>query len=83
MSPSETQPSGAESQQNDSRSRQTESDTFEQLAGQKPPGLAREFFQFIVENKKWWLIPIIAVLALIAVMIFVSGTAGPFIYPLF
>jgi hypothetical protein len=83
MSPSEPQSSGAESRENDSRSHQVESDTFEQLSRQKPPGLVREFFQFAVENKKWWLIPIIAVLALIAVMIFVSGTAGPFIYPLF
>lgn len=83
MSSSESQSSSSRPQSDEELSQQKESDKFEQLAQEKPPGLVREFFQFAVENKKWWMIPIIVVLVLIAVMIFISGTAGPFIYPLF
>lgn len=56
---------------------------FSQLADEQQPGLFREFLDFALENKKWWLIPIVLVLALVAVFIFVSGAAGPFLYPLF
>jgi hypothetical protein len=34
-------------------------------------------------NKKWWLIPIIVVLALLGLLVFLGNTAAPFIYPLF
>lgn len=59
------------------------SERFDRLAEQRGPGLLRQLFDFALENKKWWLIPIIIVLLLVAVFIFISGTAGPFIYPLF
>jgi hypothetical protein len=46
--------------------------------------LHKEFFLFLKENKKWWLIPILLVLALMGVLVALSGSAvAPFIYPLF
>jgi hypothetical protein len=47
-------------------------------------GLLREFWDFLRENKKWWLLPIFIVLLLVSLLIFLSGTgAAPFIYTLF
>ena len=46
--------------------------------------LAGEFWDFLRENKKWWLAPIVVVLLLLGVLILLSGTAAaPFIYTLF
>jgi competence protein ComGC len=47
--------------------------------------LISEFWQFLKERKKWWLMPIIIVLLLIGILIFMtSGSAvAPFIYTLF
>jgi hypothetical protein len=48
------------------------------------PSLLREFWDLLRYNKKWWLIPIFAVLLLAGLFIFLSGTVfAPFIYPLF
>lgn len=57
---------------------------FEQAAHEPPPSLPREFLQFIVENKAWWMVPIVVVLAL-AGLLAVAGSTGaaPFIYTLF
>ena len=47
-------------------------------------GLVVEFVDFLKYNKKWWLTPILLVLALIAVLVVISATGGaPFIYALF
>lgn len=47
-------------------------------------GLLGEFLDFLAHNKKWWLLPIVAVLLLLGVLVFLSGTAAaPFIYTLF
>lgn len=46
--------------------------------------LGAEFVQFLKEEKKWWLIPIIVSLGLIAlVALLLHSPAAPFIYPLF
>ena len=46
-------------------------------------GVIGEFWGFLRENKKWFLVPIIAVLLLVAVLLALAGTAAaPFIYPL-
>jgi hypothetical protein len=46
--------------------------------------LYQEFVLFLKENKKWWLIPIFLVLALMGLLVALSGSAvAPFIYPLF
>ncbi len=57
---------------------------FEKLAQEKQLSLLAEFRVFIVENKKWWLIPIIVVLGLMGLLIALGSTgAVPFIYTLF
>jgi hypothetical protein len=47
--------------------------------------LVREFWEFIRHQKKWWLLPIVAVLLLLAlVVVFTAQSAlAPFIYTLF
>jgi len=46
--------------------------------------LATEFWQFLRHSKKWWLLPIVAILFVFGVLVFLSGTAAaPFIYSLF
>ena len=45
----------------------------------------KEFFEFLMERKKYWLFPIIIVLALFGILIvFSQGSAiAPFIYTIF
>ena len=47
--------------------------------------LIREFFLFIKQEKKWWLVPLITVLLLVGALIVFAGSSplAPFIYPLF
>ena len=57
---------------------------FAQQAEQASPGIVMEFVQFLSENKKWWLIPILLAVGMIAVLVALSSTAvAPLIYPLF
>jgi len=57
---------------------------FERRAQQAQPGIVSEFVHFLRQNKKWWLIPILLVLALVALLIILGSTgAAPFIYTLF
>lgn len=50
----------------------------------KRNSLISELFQFIKENKAYWLAPIIIMLLLVGVLILVGGSkAAPFIYTLF
>ena len=43
-----------------------------------------EFWAFLAQNKKWWLLPIMIVMLLLGTLILLSGTAAaPFIYTLF
>jgi hypothetical protein len=57
---------------------------FEQAATEPELGLVREFLQFLVENKAWWLVPIVLSLILLGAAAWLSGSGlSPFIYPLF
>jgi hypothetical protein len=57
---------------------------FEREAGAPQQGIVREFLDFLLHNKKWWLTPIILVLLAVGVLIVLGGTgAAPFIYTLF
>jgi hypothetical protein len=50
----------------------------------KDAGFLRDLGQFMLQNKKWWLIPIVVVLLLMGVLIVLGATsAAPFIYTLF
>ena len=58
--------------------------SFQEAADEAQPGLVAEFIEFLVESKKWWLIPIVVVLLLVGLLVFLSSSvAAPFIYPLF
>ena len=47
-------------------------------------GFLKEYWHFLMHNKKWWLIPIVVALLLVgALIIFGGGAAAPFIYTLF
>lgn len=60
------------------------SDDIAPLVRAKRTGIVREFADFLVENKKWWLAPIILVVLLLGALVLLGGTAaGPFIYTLF
>jgi len=57
---------------------------FAAQAGLAPSGFAREMWDFVRVNKKWWLTPIILVLLVLGALIIIGGTAAaPFIYTLF
>ena len=57
---------------------------FEREASEKQQGIVREFLDFLMHNKKWWLTPIILVLLAVMILIVLSGSAAaPFIYTLF
>ncbi len=48
------------------------------------PGLLRDLFQFLRQNKKWWLTPVVLVIVLMGALLVLGGTsAAPFIYSLF
>lgn len=54
------------------------------LADQKRTGVVTEFVAFLMDNKKWWLLPIVITLLLVGLLvIFGSSAAAPFIYTLF
>ncbi len=57
---------------------------FRRLASEPPPGVVREFVDFLLQNKKWWLAPIVMAILLVGLMIVLgSSGAGPFIYSLY
>jgi hypothetical protein len=61
----------------------TPADDFEKAAADQP-SLIREFLEFLGQNKKWWMLPILLVMLLLGILIFLSSTAvAPFIYTLF
>jgi len=56
---------------------------FARQAEEAPMGIVAEFWDFLKNEKKWWLTPIIIVLLVLGVLVFLSGTAvAPFIYPM-
>jgi hypothetical protein len=58
---------------------------FEKAAADaRAESLASEFWAFLAQNKKWWLLPIVIVMLLLGVLFVLSSTAAaPFIYTLF
>ncbi|NQU43631.1 hypothetical protein HQ520_10115 [bacterium] len=69
-----------QSVQNDNEQQKTEAP--------RPPakrrGLAGEFMEYLMENKKWWMIPIIITFLLLAlILVLGSTTVAPFIYTIF
>ena len=59
-------------------------DEFAREAEGGQTGILREFWDFLLHNKKWWLAPIVVILLLFGLLIILAGTgAAPFIYTLF
>ena len=59
-------------------------DEIRDILQRKRTNLAREFLDFLAENKKWWLAPIILAVLLLGALVVLGGTAAaPFIYTLF
>jgi Family of unknown function (DUF5989) len=56
---------------------------FAKQANENAPGFLREFSDFLIEYRAWWLAPIVIVLLLLAGLVFLGGTAAaPLIYPI-
>jgi hypothetical protein len=63
---------------------QNKSSDFEEQATKDGGGLFGEFWIFLKENKKWWLLPILLAFLLMGALLLAGGTgAAPFIYTLF
>ena len=58
-------------------------DDFARAAEARAPGLARELWQFLRHNKKWWLAPILIAMLLLGMLVALAGGAAPYIYALF
>jgi hypothetical protein len=45
--------------------------------------LCKEFLLFLRQEKKWWLVPLVALLLLLGALILFSGSSvlAPFMYP--
>ena len=57
---------------------------FAKQAEMAQSGFFSEFIEYLANNKKWWLTPIIVVLLMVGGLIPLGGTAAaPFIYTLF
>ena len=60
------------------------SNDFTAEAAKAKTGLATEFVQFLRDNKKWWLAPIVLSILGLGLLVLLGGTAAaPFIYTLF
>ncbi len=61
-----------------------QAEEFQAEAQGRQTGLAREFWDFLKHNKKWWLTPILLIMLVLGLLVFLGGTgAAPFIYALF
>ena len=57
---------------------------FKDLNAKSNRGLLSELLNMLLENKKYWMIPIILVLLVMGLLVILSGSsAAPFIYTLF
>ena len=61
-----------------------EGNDFASQASGERTGLVTEFVDFLKDNKKWWLAPIIISILGLGLLVMLGGTAAaPFIYTLF
>jgi hypothetical protein len=57
---------------------------FEAEAGKRQGGVIAEFWCFLRDNRKWWLVPMLVVLLLLGVLVVMAGSGlAPFIYTMF
>ncbi|AGA31472.1 DUF5989 family protein [Singulisphaera acidiphila] len=66
------------------RTEKPKTDSLDELAHSSQPSLPAELFDFLKHNKKWWLLPILLVLAMFGILLALASTpAAPFIYTMF
>ena len=71
----------AEIQKTEPQNTKTE---FERAGEEKSLSLVGEFWLFITENKKWWMIPILVVIGMVGLLMILAATgAAPFVYTFF
>jgi len=59
-------------------------DSFAAQATEERSSLVGEFTDFLKDNKKWWLAPIVIAILGLGLLVLLGGTAAaPFIYTLF
>ncbi len=64
--------------------KQQENQFAAQAASGERTGLVGEFVDFLKDNKKWWLAPILLSIVGLGLLVLLGGTAAaPFIYTLF
>ncbi len=62
---------------------ESRNDDFAAQASEGRSSLAGEFTDFLKENKKWWLAPILVAILGLGLLVLLGGTAAaPFIYTL-
>ena len=62
----------------------SDANKFADAAEEGQVGIVREFWDFLLHNKKWWITPIVVVLLLVGLLVILSGSAvAPFIYTIF
>jgi hypothetical protein len=51
----------------------------------KRHSLLRDFLAFAVQEKKWWMIPLVLILLVLGALIWLASSTplAPFLYPLF
>jgi hypothetical protein len=60
------------------------SEDFADQAAEGRTGIVTEFWDFLKDNKKWWLAPIVISILGLGALVLLGGTAAaPFIYTLF
>ena len=60
------------------------SNRLERLASEKQPGIVAEFYEFLRDNKKWWLLPILILIGGFGILVALAYTGmAPFIYTMF
>lgn len=68
----------------DPRTKPDQGRTFAEEGARGKRGFLREYGDFLMHNKKWWLLPIVVALLLVGLLVIFGGTAAaPFIYTLF
>jgi hypothetical protein len=57
---------------------------FEQQAKTARQGMIVQYFQFLREHSKWYLVPIILALIVLGALVFMAGSSvAPFVYTMF
>ena len=69
---------------NDRENQKNEPNEFAAAADEEQMGIIAEFVEFIKENKKYWLIPLLVILLFMGLLLLGSSSIfGPYIYTLF